>query len=260
MAWWSLAIARIVGRAHDNCSAGLERQCTHCGRLTARDCGAKVGARLHANPSRTIRDQLETGVNKFGATASPVVPGRYFVFVERLVQEQYQTLVVEADSEEQARAHALEQFFSGTVAHMGSAQIEPPTARVRPVREKHLRKLAERDDGSAPGQALRTSERFEGLDGERVDPSGAFPGTRPAAITRGQARLMCQNFDASGHSNHSGKGSTLWVILEHCAEVDIAYNLRAIPGLGYYVERTKSIDDGLVLRMSVETGYGPLHD
>lgn len=37
------------------------------------------------------------GVNKFGATASPVVPGRYFVFVERLVQEQYQTLVIEAE-------------------------------------------------------------------------------------------------------------------------------------------------------------------
>jgi hypothetical protein len=199
-------------------------------------------------------------VNKFGAAASPVVPGMYFVFVERLVQEQYQTLVVEADSEEQARARALEQFFAGTVAHMGSAQIEPPTARVRPIREKHLRKLAERDDGAATEQAFRTSGRFEGNDDARVEPSGAFPGTQPAAITCRQARLMCQNFDASGHSNHSGKGSTLWVILEHCAEVDIAYNLRVMPGIGHYVERTKSIDDGLVLRMAVETGYGPLHD
>ena len=68
---------------------------------------------------------------------------------------------------------------------------------------------------------------------------------------------MCQNFDASGHSNHSGRGSTLWVILEHCAAVDIAYTLRALPGVGYYVERTKSADDGLALRMEVETSYGP---
>jgi hypothetical protein len=77
-------------------------------------------------------------------------------------------------------------------------------------------------------------------------------------VTRAQARLMCQNFDASGYSNHSGRGTTLWVILEHCAEADIAYNLRALPGVGYYVERAKSADDGLALRMSVETGYGPM--
>lgn len=141
---------------------------------------------------------------------------------------------------------------------MRSAQVEAPTARVRPVREKHLRKLNQSDAGPAPDQDFRTSERFEGDDDELVHPSGAFPGTQPAAITRGQARRMCRNFDASGHSNHSGRGSTLWVILEHCAKVDIACNLRAIPGIGYYVERTKSIDDGLVLRMSVETGYGSL--
>ena len=71
---------------------------------------------------------------------------------------------------------------------------------------------------------------------------------------------MCQNFDASGYSNHSGRGSTLWVVLEHCAEADIAYNLRAMPGIGFYVERAKSVDDGLALHMSVDTGYGPLRD
>ena len=67
---------------------------------------------------------------------------------------------------------------------------------------------------------------------------------------------MCQNFDASGHSNHSGQGATLWVILEHCAEADIPYNLRALPGVGYYVERSKAVGDGTALRMSVETVYG----
>lgn len=199
-------------------------------------------------------------MNKSGAVQSPVVPGRYFVFVERLVQEQYQTLEVEADSEQQAIDKALEQFFAGTLAHMSSTQVEAPTVRVRPMREKHLRKRAGRDGSGETGPVLHTSGRFEGRDDDLIEPIGQFPGTRPAAVSRAQARLLCQNFDASGHSNHSGRGSTLWVILEHCAEVDIPYNLRALPGMGYYVERGKAVADGLVLRMSVETGYGPIRD
>lgn len=193
-------------------------------------------------------------MKKSAATNSPVVPGKYFVFVERVVQEQYQTLVVDADSEAQARDKALAMFFAGSVAYMSCTQVEPATARVRPVREKHLRK-AERADGLADGD-FRTSERFLGDDEEILQPSSQFPGTRPAAVTRAQARLLCQNFDASGHSNHSGRGATLWVILEHCAQADIPFNLRALPGLGYYVERTKAAVDGLALSMSVETQYG----
>ncbi|MEO8546088.1 MAG: hypothetical protein ABI434_21055 [Burkholderiaceae bacterium] len=192
-------------------------------------------------------------------TTSPVVPGQYLVFVERLVQEQYRTLTVAADSEEQARAAALKQFFAGSVAYMRSVQVEAPSVRVRPLREKHLRKTEAQSDPADLAQPFHTSGRFEGPDGERIEPSSAYPGTRPAPLTRAQARLMCQNFDASGHSNHSGRGASLWVILEHCAETDIAYNLRAMPGVGYYVERAKSVDDGLALRMSVETGYGPVH-
>lgn len=185
---------------------------------------------------------------------SPVVPGRYFVFVERLVQEQYQTLVVDAASEDEARDKALALFFDGSVAYMSCTQVEPATARVRPMREKHLRKQGPVDASEVPH--LRTSDRFQGDGAEVVQPVAVFPGTRPAAVTRAQARLLCQNFDASGHSNHSGRGATLWVILEHCAQADIAYNLRAMPGLGYYVERSKAAADGLSLRMSVETQYG----
>ena len=188
------------------------------------------------------------------AASSPIVPGKYFVFVERLVQEQYQTLVVDAESEEEAREKALALFFSGSVAYMSCTQVEPATTRVRPLREKHLRKV-ERGDG-AQEPDFRTSERFVGDDQETLQPTSQFPGTRPMAVTRAQARLLCQNFDASGHSNHSGRGSTLWVILEHCAQADISYNLRALPGLGYYVERSKAAADGLSLRMSVETQYG----
>mgnify|MGYP003383698687 CR=1 FL=1 len=137
---------------------------------------------------------------------------------------------------------------------MSCTQVEPATARVRPMREKHLRKVERLDGLQEPD--FRTSERFIGDDEETLQPSCQFPGTRPAAVTRAQARLLCQNFDASGHSNHSGRGSTLWVILEHCAQADISYNLRALPGLGYYVERSKAAADGLSLRMSVETQYG----
>ena len=56
-------------------------------------------------------------MKKSGAEPSPVVPGKYFVFVERLVREQYQTLVVDADSEEAARDSALKTFFAGSVAY-----------------------------------------------------------------------------------------------------------------------------------------------
>ena len=193
-------------------------------------------------------------MKKSAAATSPIVPGRYFVFVERLVQEQYQTLTVDAQTEEQAREKALQLFFAGSLAYMACTQVEPPTARVKPMREKHLRKA----DSVDPRQdaALRTAERFNGPGDEVLAPMAHFPGTRPRSVTRAQARLMCQNFDASGHSNHSGQGGTLWVILEHCADADIPYNLRAAPGLGYYVERSKSLGDGLPLRMSVETVYG----
>ena len=81
-------------------------------------------------------------MKKSAAVHSPIVPGKYFVFVERVVQEQYQTLVVDAASEDEARDKALEQFFSGAVAYMSCTQIEPATAHVRPMREKHLRRAS----------------------------------------------------------------------------------------------------------------------
>lgn len=196
-------------------------------------------------------------MKKSGAAPSPVVPGKYLVFVERLVQEQYQSLVLDAASEEEARDKAVAMFFDGSVAYMSCTQVEPPTARVRPMREKHLRKNKPLETTQDSAVRLRTSGRFVGDVAEMVHPAGQFPGTRPAPVTRAQARLMCQNFDARGHSNHSGQGTTLWVILEHCAEADIPYNLRASPGVGYYVERSKTVGDGTALRMSVETAYGP---
>lgn len=197
-------------------------------------------------------------MRKTGAAPSPVVPGRYFVFLERLVQEQYQTLVLDAETEQQAHDKAMQLFFAGAAAYMTCTQVEPPTARVRPMREKHLRKGGVPEGAQDGHSDFRTSGSFLGEADEVVQPTGQFPGTSPAPVTRAQARLLCQNFDACGHSNHSGQGTTLWVILEHCAATGIAYNLRALPGLGYYVERAKTANDGMALRMPVETTYDSL--
>jgi len=209
-----------------------------------------------------LRSHLQEVVlmRKSGAAPSPVVPGKYFVFLERLVQEHYQTLSVDAESEEQARDKALQLFFDGKAAYMNCTQVDLPTARVRPMREKHLRRSDASQDGEEDGPEFRSSGSFAsaGADDDLVQPTGQFPGTRPAPVTRAQARLLCRNFDACGHSNHSGQGATLWVILEHCAAADIAYTLRAMPGMGYYVERAKNPDDGLGLRMPVETTYDGL--
>lgn len=196
-------------------------------------------------------------MKKNGAALSPVVPGKYFVFVERVVCEHYQTQVVDADSEEEAQHMALQRYHDGDAAYMSCTQIEPPVARAKPLREKHLRKA----DGSAwesDDAQFHTAECFRGDPDELVAPTGHFPGTRPAPVTRGQARAMCRHFEASGQSNHSGQGATLWVVLEHCAERGIAYHLRALPGVGYYVERARQADGGAALRMPVESTYAGL--
>ena len=199
-------------------------------------------------------------MKKAGVAPSPVVPGKYFVFVERLVREQYQTLMVDADSEQAAHDQALKLFFEGSVAYMSCTQVEPPTARVKPMREKNLRKIEAGERSAEQLRAFKTAERFLGENDEILQPAGHFSGTHPTPVSRAQAQLLCLNFDACGHSNHSGQGATLWVILEHCAAADIPYNLRAVPGLGYYVEHSKAVGDGLALHMSVETELGALRD
>jgi hypothetical protein len=199
-------------------------------------------------------------MKKSAAALSPIVPGKYFVFVERLVREQYQTQTVDADSEDAAREQALETFFAGSVAYRTCTQVEPPVARVRPVREKNLRKSEVGDAASEETLDFRTSGRFIGDGAHTVEPDGTFPGTCPMPVSKAQARLLCRNFDACGRSNHSGQGRTLWVILEHCACADIPYDLHVLPGMGFYLERSRAIGDGLALRMTVETEHGALEN
>jgi hypothetical protein len=198
-------------------------------------------------------------MKKNGAALSPVVPGKYFAFVERVVCEHYQTQVVDADNEDDARQMALQRFLDGDAAYMSCTQVEPPVAHAKPLREKHLRKVGAVAP-SADEESFHTAECFRGDAQEMVAPTGHFPGTRPAPVTRGQARALCRHFESSGQSNHSGQGATLWVVLEHCAVRGIAYHLSALPGVGYYVERARQTADSKTLSMAVESTYVGLPD
>lgn len=197
-------------------------------------------------------------MKKAGAGLSPVVPGKYFVFLERLVREHFQTQVVEAPSQADAEAQALQRFFAGAAAYMSCTQVEPPVARARPLREKHLRKTGVDPADAVQDSDLHTSASFMGEADALVAPTGQFPGARSTAVSCAQARRLCRQFDANGHSNHSGQGATLWVVLEHCAARGIAYNLHVLPGVGFYIERAKTVEDGLALSMPVETSYAGL--
>lgn len=66
-------------------------------------------------------------------------------------------------------------------------------------------------------------------------PKGALG--EPIAVRSWQAKRIIEAFEHSGHSTHSGQGSTLWVILDYCNENGIPYDLTAKPGEGYFVER-----------------------
>jgi hypothetical protein len=187
-----------------------------------------------------------------------VVPGKYFVVLERVVREHYQTLVVDAPSEDAAEALALQKFQAGAAAYMSCTPIEAPVARARPLREKHLRRSVADAATAEDDSGLHTAESFLGDADTLVAPTGQFPGARSEAVTCAQARRICRNFDASGHSNHSGQGATLWVVLEHCAVRGIAYNLHVLPGVGFYIERAKAVEDGLALSMPVESTYAGL--
>lgn len=77
------------------------------------------------------------------------------------------------------------------------------------------------------------------LDGDgriKLEPTFTYPGTAPIAVTRAQARQTVERFKANGRSNHSGSGSTLWVVLQFCADTRTPFTLSAFPGEGYEVE------------------------
>jgi hypothetical protein len=65
-------------------------------------------------------------------------------------------------------------------------------------------------------------------------PCDITPGTRPIAITRSTARMLIEDFTRDGFSNHSGSGSTLWLIIEHCRITRTPYQITGSPGEFWY--------------------------
>mgnify|MGYP001588521713 CR=1 FL=1 len=81
--------------------------------------------------------------------------------------------------------------------------------------------------------------RFEGDGRIKIypDPQYVRVGTHPISVTRATARNLSRQFDYHGRSNHSGLGSVLWVIIEHCKTNGIKHVLRGKKGFGYEVVR-----------------------
>jgi hypothetical protein len=81
--------------------------------------------------------------------------------------------------------------------------------------------------------------RFEG-DGRislEALPQYTRKGTHPIKVTRSAARRMIEAFDESGQSTHSGRGGTLWVLIEHCKTSGIKYRINGYVSFGFSFER-----------------------
>lgn len=76
------------------------------------------------------------------------------------------------------------------------------------------------------------------IDGRRkIPPPPGAMGACPMPIKALTCRYLIQEFEERGRSIHSGTGTTLWVILEHCRQNNIPFTLEARPGQGYTVTR-----------------------
>lgn len=64
--------------------------------------------------------------------------------------------------------------------------------------------------------------------------------TLPAPITIGRARELLKMFLRCYLSTHSGKGSTLWVLVEYCKHAKIEYCIIGTPSEGYIIEFANS--------------------
>lgn len=88
---------------------------------------------------------------------------------------------------------------------------------------------------------LTMPQRFYG-DGRRMlkaMPSDIYPGTRPIKITRAVCAQLTKSFDSYGKTHHSARGESMWVILEHCREMNIGHYIYGEPGKGFVISRDK---------------------
>ena len=66
---------------------------------------------------------------------------------------------------------------------------------------------------------------FDGDGRHRVEPINAPEDTLPIPVTRSQARRLIDMFANGGESFHSSHGNTVWVIVTHCLEREIRFEV-----------------------------------
>jgi hypothetical protein len=71
---------------------------------------------------------------------------------------------------------------------------------------------------------------------EVLDSEPILRNTSPAVIQVARARELVNMFMQSKVSEHSGRGSTLWVLVEYCKHNKIDYCLTGTPSEGYIIE------------------------
>lgn len=76
---------------------------------------------------------------------------------------------------------------------------------------------------------------FEGDGRSTTIPWFVLPGTQPVPVRRSMARELIRNMLETGHSIHSGNGSTLWILLIWLQRHRRPYVLTAHPGFGYEI-------------------------
>ena len=70
-----------------------------------------------------------------------------------------------------------------------------------------------------------------------VEPTmGVLPGTVPIAVRRKTCRMFIERLVTVGSSTHSGRGSTLWVLLAWVQRHKLPYMLYASPGESYTLQ------------------------
>jgi hypothetical protein len=56
-------------------------------------------------------------------------------------------------------------------------------------------------------------------------------------LTNAQVRRIVENFMLTGKAHHSGNASTLQYIIDYCEDNLIGYQIKALPGIGYSIEK-----------------------
>lgn len=77
---------------------------------------------------------------------------------------------------------------------------------------------------------------FQGDGRMKIPPTSVLACTAPLELTLAQCRRLVKMMIDTGHSTHSGHGSTLWASLLYLQGQALPYQLTAVPGEGYHIK------------------------